>query len=60
MKNKNDKTVTATFSCLTSHFNKLKEMSEKTLIPMSALVRVALEEFFKKHKNDSEKYEEFK
>ena len=39
----------ACFSYLKSHLNKLKEVSEETLIPMSSLIRKALNEFFEKY-----------
>ena len=35
----------------TELYNKLKEMSEKTRIPISKLLDEALEDLFKKHEN---------
>ena len=41
-----DKTVKTSFTYLTSHIEKLKKMSKETYIPMSALIRKALNKFF--------------
>ena len=39
----------ACFSYSQEHLDKLKEMSSRTLIPMSALIRKALKDFFDKY-----------
>ena len=53
MRNEKDKTVKTCLTYLTSHIEKLKEISKETYTPMSALIRKALDEFFERYnKND--------
>jgi metal-responsive CopG/Arc/MetJ family transcriptional regulator len=48
---KRDKAIKTSFTYLSSHLDKLKELSKKTYVPMSAIIRKALDEYFKKYKN---------
>lgn len=53
MRDTRDKTIRVNYTYLTSHIEKLKIMSEETSIPMSALIRKALNKFFEEcGKND--------
>lgn len=52
--NKN-KTVPITHTFLISHIEKLKKMSEETYIPVSALIRKALNEFFDRVEKEKSK-----
>jgi hypothetical protein len=50
-----DKAIQVTHTFLTSHINKLKKMSEETYIPVSALIRKALNEFFERTEKEKNK-----
>jgi len=43
---KSDKAVKTTFTYLSSHIEKLRKISKETYIPVSALIRKALDKFF--------------
>jgi hypothetical protein len=55
MRDESDKTINANYTYRMSHIKKLREISEKTFIPVSALIRKALIEFFKKCEKDEQK-----
>jgi pyridoxal biosynthesis lyase PdxS len=55
MRDESDKTIRVSHTYRMSHIKKLREISEKTFIPVSALIRKALIKFFKEYEKDEQK-----
>ena len=55
MRDESDRSVRANYSYKMSHIVKLKKISEKTLMPISIIIRKALIKFFKEYEKDEQK-----
>ena len=55
MRDESDKSIRASYSYRMSHIKKLREISEKTLMPISVIIRKALIKFFKDYEKDEQK-----